>query len=52
MCITTSCINDGAEKKFIEIGISAEFISKTHCDIERVWGIKEGTSQLISMTVR
>ena len=34
MCITTSCIND--QKKIIEIGISAEFISETHCDIERV----------------
>ena len=38
------------KKKCIEIGISAEFISETHCDIERVRGIKEGTSQLIFMS--
>ena len=38
------------QKKIIEIKISAEFISETHCDIERVRGIKEGTSQLIFMS--
>ena len=35
------------QKKFIEIGIYAEFISETHCDIQRLRGIKKGTSQLI-----
>ena len=38
------------KNKFTEIGISAEFISETHCDIERAQGIKEGTSQLIFMS--
>ena len=38
------------QKKIIKIGISAELISETHCDIERVRGIKEGTSQLIFMS--
>ena len=38
------------QKKIIEIGIFAEFISETHCDIERVRGIKDCTSQLINMS--
>ena len=38
------------QKKYIEIGISAEFISESYCDIEKILGIKEGTSQLIFMS--